>query len=81
MSDTESQGQVGKNWVLYPPRSFLRAIGAEEGSDVLFELKDNRIIVQTIPDPLSFAVRGKKFWKTTVEEFEAESEAEQQNNE
>jgi len=40
-------------------------------------VEGSKLILEFVPDPLSLALRVKKWAKTTVEEFGAESEAEQ----
>ena len=40
-------------------------------------VEGNKLILEFIPDPLLLAVKTKKWAKTTVEEFEKESESEQ----
>ena len=40
-------------------------------------LDGDKLVLEFVPDPFSLALRVEKWAKTTVEEFEAESEAEQ----
>ncbi len=40
-------------------------------------VEGNKLILEFIPDPLSLALKAKKWAKTTVEDFERESEREQ----
>lgn len=44
---------------------------------VLMRAEGDRLVLEFIPDPLSLAVKIRKWTKTTVEEFERESEEEQ----
>jgi len=79
MSDSwVERGKVGKNWRLYPPRAFVRKLKLEEGGTVLYVLEDGVLRVEPVPDPLELAVKAKKFFETTVREFEEESLKEQQ---
>jgi len=55
----------------------MRMLGIREGDKVLIRVKGNKLVLEFVPDPFSLALRVKKWAKTTVEEFEAESEAEQ----
>ena len=41
------------------------------------KIEGNRLVLEFIPDPLSSALRVKKWTKTSVKEFEQESEREQ----
>jgi len=69
--------KVGKKGAIYLPRHIMRMLGIREGDKVLIRVKGNKLVLEFVPDPFSLALRVKKWAKTTVEEFEAESEAEQ----
>ena len=70
-------GRVGKKGAIYLPKHIMRSLGVREGDKVLMKVEGNKLVLEFVPDPLSLALRVKKWAKTTVEEFEAESEAEQ----
>ena len=53
----------------------MRTLGVKEGDRILMRVEGSKLILEFVPDPLSLALRVKKWAKTTVEEFEAESEA------
>jgi len=69
--------RVGKKGAIYLPKHIMRSLGVKEGDKVLMKVEGNKLVLEFVPDPLSLALRVKKWAKTTVEEFEAESEAEQ----
>ena len=69
--------KVGKKGIIYLPRHIMRALGVKEGDRVLMRLEGDKLVLEFVPDPFSLALRVEKWAKTTVEEFEAESEAEQ----
>ena len=69
--------KVGKKGVIYLPKSIMERLGINEGDKVLMSIKDNKLILEFIPDPLSLAIKVSKWAETTVEEFENESEKEQ----
>lgn len=69
--------KVGKKGAIYLPRHIMRALGVREGDKVLIRVEGDKLVLEFVPDPLSLALRVKKWAKTTVEEFEDESEAEQ----
>jgi len=71
-------GKISRKGTIYLPKRVLKAFNVKEGDRVLMRLEGNRLILEFIPDPFSLALRAKKWAKTTVEEFEAESEAEQE---
>jgi len=45
--------------------------------EILMKIEGNRLVLEFIPDPLSSVLRVKKWAKTSVKEFEQESEREQ----
>jgi len=69
--------RVGRKGAIYLPRRIMRTLGVREGDKVLIRVEGDKLVLEFVPDPLSLALRAKKWAKTTVEEFEAESEAEQ----
>ena len=69
--------KVGKKGAIYLPKHIMRALGVEEGDRVLMKVEGDKLVLEFVPDPFSLALKVKKWAKTTVEEFEAESEAEQ----
>ena len=69
--------KVGKKCTIYLPKQLVEQLNIIEGDKVLMKIEDNRLILEFIPDPLSLALRIKKWSKTTVKEFEEESEREQ----
>jgi len=70
-------GKVGKKGAIYLPKRIMEKLGVREGDRVLMQVRDNKLVLEFVPDPFSLALKVKKWAKTTVEEFEAESEAEQ----
>jgi len=69
--------KVGKKGAIYLPKHIMRTLGVREGDRVLMRVEGNKLVLEFVPDPFSLALKVKKWAKTTVEEFEAESEAEQ----
>ncbi|RLG81062.1 MAG: AbrB/MazE/SpoVT family DNA-binding domain-containing protein [Thermoprotei archaeon] len=70
--------RVCKKGAIYLPRKIMRDMGISEGDYLLVRIKGNKLIMEVIPDPFLLAVKTKKWAKTTVEEFERESEIEQE---
>lgn len=52
----------------------MRMLDINEGDRVLMKVEDRRLILEFIPNPLTLALKIRKWAKTTVEEFEKESE-------
>ncbi len=66
--------RISKKNTLYIPKVIAEAVGIREGSIVRLRVKDNKIIIEPIPDPFELALKAPKFAKTTFKEFEKESE-------
>ena len=69
--------KVGKKGAIYLPKRVMRELGVRVGDRVLIRVEGNKLVLEFVPDPLLLALRVNKWTKTTVDEFEAESEAEQ----
>ncbi len=69
--------KVGKKGAIYLPTSIMRELGVREGDRAILRVKEGRVILEFIQDPLSLALSIKPWAETTVEEFERESEEEQ----
>ncbi|MBS7656040.1 AbrB/MazE/SpoVT family DNA-binding domain-containing protein [Candidatus Bathyarchaeota archaeon] len=69
--------RVGKKGVIYIPKRILKLLGINEKDKVLMKVENDKLVLEFIPNPLSLAIKVKKWAKTTVEEFERESEEEQ----
>ncbi|BES82413.1 AbrB/MazE/SpoVT family DNA-binding domain-containing protein [Pyrodictium abyssi] len=66
--------RVGRKNMLYIPKSIAEAVGIKEGTVVKLRVKDNKVVIEVVPDPFELALRYPKFAKTSFEEFEKESE-------
>ena len=69
--------KVSKKGAIYLPKRVMRELGVRVGDRVLIRVEGNKLVLEFVPDPLLLALRVNKWAKTTVDEFEAESEAEQ----
>lgn len=69
--------KVGKKGAIYLPKHLMEQLGIQEGDRVAIRVEKNRLILEIIPDPFTLAIKTKKWAKTTVEEFEMESEVDQ----
>jgi bifunctional DNA-binding transcriptional regulator/antitoxin component of YhaV-PrlF toxin-antitoxin module len=72
-----AKGRVAKKYALYPPKEIVDRLGLREGQTVAYELTGRELVVKPIEDPLELAVKSKKWAKTTVKEFEEQSQREQ----
>ena len=66
--------KVGRKGAIYIPKHVCKQLGINENDRVLMKIEGNTLVLEFIPDPLSLAMKIKKWTKTTVEEFEKESE-------
>lgn len=73
----QAKGKVAKKFALYPPKDIVEELGLREGQTVAYEVTGRQLVVKPIEDPLELALRSKKWAKTSVREFEAESLREQ----
>ncbi len=55
----------------------MEELGLREGQLVKYTVEARKLIVEPVRDPLELALTSKKWGKTTVKEFERESEKEQ----
>jgi len=69
--------KVGKKGAIYIPKRIAKLLNISEGDKVIMRVEGDKLILEFIPDPLSLALRVRKWARTTVEEFERESEEEQ----
>ncbi|MEB3778905.1 MAG: AbrB/MazE/SpoVT family DNA-binding domain-containing protein [Desulfurococcales archaeon] len=77
-SAVEWRLRVGKKRAIYLPKDVLRAVGLSVGDQVIVRVEGDRIIIERAPDPFLLAVKRRMWAKTTVDEFEEESEYEQE---
>ncbi len=66
--------RVSRKNMLYIPKSIAEAVGMKEGTVVKLRVKNNKVVIEIVPDPFELALRYPKFAKTSFEEFEKESE-------
>jgi len=72
-----SVSRVGKKGAVYIPKRICEQLGISENDKVLMRVEGGKLVLEFIPDPLSLAVKTRKWARTTVEDFEKESEEEQ----
>ncbi|MEM2394713.1 MAG: AbrB/MazE/SpoVT family DNA-binding domain-containing protein [Candidatus Bathyarchaeia archaeon] len=72
-----SMSKVGKKGAIYIPKRICEQLGISEEDKVLMRVEGDKLVLEFIHDPLSLAIKIRKWTKTTVEEFERESEKEQ----
>ncbi len=66
--------KVGKKGAIYLPKKVMRRLNIKEGDKFKLRIEDDKIVLEPIKNPFTLALTTKKWAKTTVEEFERESE-------
>ena len=69
--------RVGKKYAIYLPKVIVEAIGLKEGERVLLRAVGNRVVLESLRDPIELALSGKKFASIEPEQIEAISLEEQ----
>ncbi|MDG7015745.1 MAG: AbrB/MazE/SpoVT family DNA-binding domain-containing protein, partial [Nitrososphaerota archaeon] len=72
-----STGKVAKKLTLYPPKRVMRELGLKEGQLVRYRAEEGRLVIEPLLDPIELALSARKWSKTSVKEFEEQSENEQ----
>ncbi len=71
--------KVGKKGAIYLPKRVMEELGIEPGDVLVMKVTEgNKVVLELVPDPLTLAIKSKKWARTTVEEFERDSEKEQE---
>ena len=69
--------RVGKKLAIYIPKKVAEKLDIREGDVLLMDVKEDKIELKKIFDPIELALSGKKFAKITQEELEEVSLNEQ----
>ncbi|MDI9619270.1 MAG: AbrB/MazE/SpoVT family DNA-binding domain-containing protein [Candidatus Nezhaarchaeota archaeon] len=69
--------KVGKKGAIYIPKYVCEQLGISENDKVLMRIEGGRLVLEFIPDPLSLAIKARRWARTTVKDFEMESMVEQ----
>lgn len=69
--------KIGKKGAIYIPKRICEQLGIKEDDKVLMRVEGDKLVLEFIPDPLFLALKTRKWVKSTVENFERESEEEQ----
>lgn len=66
-------GRVGKRNTLYPPKELLEAVGLKEGDMIIYQIENGRLIIEPVVNPFDYALKVKKWAKTSLSEIEESS--------
>ncbi len=72
------KARIGRRGVLYLPSDVRRALGVDEGSEVLIIVKNGEAVIRPLKSIFVMGAESKKISEISVEEFERESEAMQE---
>jgi AbrB family looped-hinge helix DNA binding protein len=75
------EAKIGKRFAIYIPKAIVEKLGVMEGDKIMLKLEKNKIIIETIKDPIEIALKDKKFARLTQEEVEKISLEEQKKYE
>ncbi len=71
--------RVGKKGAIYLPKRVMEELGIEPGDVLVMRVTEgSKVVLEFVPDPLTLAIKNKKWARTSVEDFERESEKEQE---
>lgn len=64
------KARIGRKYALYLPKAVVKELDLKEGDKVLLSVAGDKVIVQTLQDPIKLALTGKKFASLTLETAE-----------
>ena len=70
--------RVGRKRTLVIPKRVAEALGIDEGSRLLIEVKRGYMIVRPLPDAIHLSLHGEKLAKVALRELEETSIEEQE---
>ena len=70
--------RVGRKRTIVIPKAVAEALGIDEGSRLVLEVRDGCILLKPIPDAITLSIRGEKIAKVSIEDLEATSLEEQE---
>lgn len=73
--------RISRKSTIYLPKEIAKRLGVTEGDFLELRVEGGVLIATPILHPFKLALEGPKYAKTTIEEFEKESEEEQRRYE
>ena len=70
--------RVGRKRTIVIPKRVAEALGIDEGSRLLLEVRDGYIVLKPLPDAIYLSIYGEKVAKTSLKELEETSIEEQE---
>ncbi len=69
--------RVGRKRTIVIPKAVAEALGIDEGSELVLELRDGYVVLRPMPDAITLSIKGEKVARVGIEELEATSLEEQ----
>ena len=69
--------RVGRKRTIVIPKGVAEALGIDEGSELVLELRDGYIVLRPVVDAVTLSMRGEKVARVSIEDLEAASLEEQ----
>jgi len=69
--------RVGKKRTIVIPKVVADLLGIDEGSRLILEVKDGKIILTPLPDAITLSIRGPKVGRVSLRDLEVVSIEEQ----
>ncbi|GBF09926.1 transcriptional regulator, AbrB family [Aeropyrum pernix] len=69
--------RVGRKRTIVIPKAVAEALGIDEDSRLLLELRGDHIVLKPVPDAITLSIKGEKIAKVTLEDLEVTSLEEQ----
>ncbi len=76
--DLALEVRVGRRRTIVIPKVVAEALGIDEGSRLLLEVRGDSIVLKPVRDAIWLSLRGEKIAKITLEELESESIVQQE---
>jgi antitoxin component of MazEF toxin-antitoxin module len=72
------RAKVAKKFALYPPKRIVEKLHLKEGQTITYEVVGRHLVMKAVEDPFELAIKSKKWAKTSLAQFEAESVRDQE---
>ena len=69
--------RVGRKRTIVIPKAVAEALGIDEGSELVLELREGYIVLRPVLDAITLSIKGEKVARVSIEGLEATSLEEQ----
>lgn len=71
---------MGRKRTVVIPKTVAEALGIDEGSRLVLEVRGDHIVLRPLPDAVTLSLRGEKVARVSLKELEAVSLEEQEKH-